>query len=146
MKTIAAKSNHLNLKWCVVDAEHQVLGRLATQIAMRLRGKHLPHFTPHAAMGDGVIVINAEKINATGKKMKNKFYYHHSGYQGGMTAVSLEKMLQTYPERVITHAVRGMLPKNKLGRELLTRLRVYKGTDHPHIAQQPQAVSLTSTN
>lgn len=129
-------------KWCVVDADGQILGRLATSVAHRLRGKNKPTFTPNADMGDGVIVINAEKIHLTGAKRKQKVYYRHSGYIGGLKEITADKLLSKKPETVIRHAVKGMLPKNRLGRKLLKRLRVYPGPDHPHEAQQPESMPL----
>ena len=126
--------------WWLADADGAVLGRLATQIAGKLRGKHKPIFSPHADAGDFVVVVNAAKIRVTGRKLTDKQYYSHSGYPGGLKQRSLEELLATYPERVIERAVRGMLPKNALGRHLARRLRVYAGPDHPHAAHQPQAL------
>ncbi len=126
----------------MVDAEGKVLGRLASQIAKVLRGKHVPTFTPHVDMGFGVIVVNAEKIRVTGKKLDDKMYYRHSGYIGGLKVRSLRQMLERNPERVITHAVWGMLPKNRLGRKLFRRLKVYAGPDHPHKAQKPEPLEI----
>jgi len=126
----------------LVDAEGKVLGRLASQIAKVLRGKHVPTFTPHVDMGFGVIVVNAEKIRVTGKKLDDKMYYRHSGYIGGLKVRSLRQMLERNPERVITHAVWGMLPKNRLGRKLFRRLKVYAGPDHPHKAQKPEPLEI----
>lgn len=135
-KTIDNKGN-----WWVVDAEGQVLGRLATTIAARLRGKHNPAFTPHADTGDSVVVLNADKIILTGKKSTQKVYYRHSGYIGGLTEITAEKLLEKRPEDLIRFAVKGMLPKNKLGRKLFKKLKVYTGDTHPHQAQQPEAVA-----
>ncbi len=127
--------------WWVVDAEDQVLGRLATRVAVKLRGKDKPVYSPHADTGDYVIVVNAEKIQVTGRKLTDKLYYRHSGYPGGLRVTPLKDMLAKHPERVIEFAVRGMLPKNALGRKLFRKLRVYAGPDHPHTAQQPQPLS-----
>jgi large subunit ribosomal protein L13 len=137
MKTMSAKFEADERKWVVVDAANQVLGRLATQVAVRLRGKHLPTFTPHVDSGDFVVVINAEKIQLTGNKWEQKTYYRYSGHVGGLKSTSARKMNQQRPEDMITLAVRGMLPKNRLGRSLLKKLKVYRGADHPHEAQQP---------
>lgn len=142
MKTYVAKPEDFNRDWYVVDASDQVLGRLATQIAMRLRGKHKPIYTPHVDTGDFVIVINADKVKLTGRKVDQKMYWRHSGYPGGIRGVSARRMLETKPEELIRQAVRGMLPKNRLGRKLLKKLKVYTGTEHPHQAQQPIAWSL----
>jgi large subunit ribosomal protein L13 len=142
MKTYVAKPEDFNRDWYLVDASDQVLGRLATQIAMRLRGKHKPIFTPHVDTGDFVIVINAEKVKLTGRKTDQKMYWRHSGYPGGIKGVSARRMLENKPEELIRQAVRGMLPKNRLGRKLLKKLKVYTGTEHPHQAQQPIAWSL----
>jgi large subunit ribosomal protein L13 len=142
MKSYVAKPEDFNRDWYVVDASDQVLGRLATQIAMRLRGKHKPIFTPHVDTGDFIIVINADKIQLTGRKTDQKMYWRHSGYPGGIRGVSAKRMLETKPEELIRHAVRGMLPKNRLGRKLLKKLKVYSGAEHPHQAQQPIAWSL----
>ncbi len=142
MKTYVAKPEDFNRDWYLVDASDQVLGRLATQIAMRLRGKHKPIFTPHVDTGDFIIVINAEKIQLTGRKTDQKVYWRHSGYPGGIRGVSAKRMLETKPEELIRSAVRGMLPKNRLGRKLLKKLKVYSGAEHKHQAQQPIAWSL----
>jgi large subunit ribosomal protein L13 len=127
--------------WIVVDASDRVLGRLATEVAQLLRGKHKPGFTANLDCGDGVIVINAARVRTTGHKLSQKYYYRHSGYPGGLKRTRLDKMLDSRPERVIESAVRGMLPKNALGRACFRRLRVYGGAEHPHSAQQPKAVS-----
>lgn len=142
MKTVSAKFEADRRKWIVVDAEDQVLGRLASQIAMRLRGKHLPQFTPHVDVGDFVVVINAEKVKLTGRKWDQKVYYRHSGYIGGLKAVTARKLNQENPEKIIRLAVWGMLPKNRLGRKLIKKLKVYQGSDHPHEAQQPAKLAL----
>lgn len=137
MKTYSAKASELAPRWYVIDAEGQILGRLATQIAQILRGKHKPTFTPHLNCGDFVIVVNAAKIEVTGKRLDQKMYYRHSQYPGGLKSESLRQMLDRHPERVIQHAVKGMLPHNRLGDDMLDRLKVYGGPDHPHQAQKP---------
>jgi len=139
--TQSAKKGEHKEHWWVIDAEGQVLGRLATTIAARLRGKHNPSFTPHVDTGDAVVVINADKIVLTGKKLQNKVYYRHSGYIGGLKEITAEKLLEKRPEELIRHAVKGMLPKNKLGRKLFKKLKVYTGNSHPHEAQQPEALA-----
>jgi len=141
METTSIRINEINRDWFIVDAENQTLGRISSEIAQILRGKNKPFFTPHMNMGDFVIVINAEKVKVTGKKEKNKTYFRHSGFPGGITQVNLKKVRQDYPERIIINAVKGMLPHNRLGRELLTHLKVYQGKLHPHAAQQPQAIT-----
>jgi large subunit ribosomal protein L13 len=141
MKTSSAKFEANQRKWIIVDAENQVLGRLATQIAVRLRGKHLPNFTPHVDLGDFVVVVNADKVRLTGNKWDQKVYYRHSGYMGGVKETSARKLNQDNPERMIRLAVWGMLPKNRLGRKLIKKLKVYRGTEHPHEAQQPMTVN-----
>jgi large subunit ribosomal protein L13 len=142
VKTSSAKPHEIERKWFVIDAQGQTLGRLATRVATVLRGKHKPIYTPHIDCGDYVIVINAEKINVTGQKLDQKMYYRHSGYPGGLKQVTLRRQLQTHPERVIEAAVRGMLPKNRLGRKMFRKLKVYDGPDHPHQAQQPEPLDL----
>ncbi|MCL1963590.1 MAG: 50S ribosomal protein L13 [Firmicutes bacterium] len=143
MKTFMAKAETIQRKWYVVDAEGMVLGRLASQVAHILRGKHKPVFTPHMDAGDHVIVINAEKIVLTGKKLDQKIYYRHSGYPGGLKATAYRRLLETKPEFVIKHAVVGMLPKGPLGRKMATKLRVYAGPAHEHQAQKPEALKLS---
>ncbi len=140
--TYSAKQSDNQGKWLVVDAENAVLGRLASEVAARLRGKHNPLFTPHVDCGDFVIVINADKVKLTGRKMQQKMYYRHSGYIGGLKEINAEKLLQKRPEDVIRYAVKGMLPKNRLGRKLYKKLKVYAGSEHPHQAQQPQVLEL----
>jgi large subunit ribosomal protein L13 len=140
MKTISAKKEEITPSWYVVDAQGKTLGRLATQIATFLRGKHKPIFTPHVDCGDYVVVVNAEKIHVTGRKMTQKKYYRHSGYPGGLREITLRDQLKKFPERVIEHAVRGMLPKNRLGRKIYKKLKVYAGPDHPHEAQKPEVI------
>ena len=142
MKTQSAKFEPQKRKWIVVDAENQVLGRLATQIAVRIRGKHLPNFTPHVDLGEFVVVVNAGKVRLTGDKWSQKTYYRYSGYIGGVKATTARKLNQENPERMIRLAVWGMLPKNRLGRKLIKKLKVYTGPAHPHEAQQPQAFKL----
>jgi large subunit ribosomal protein L13 len=136
-KTFVTKLDDIDRQWFVVDAAGQSLGRLASKIATVLRGKHKPIFTPGLDTGDFVIVVNAEQVTVTGNKLTEKFYYRYSGYPGGMTAISLKDQLARHPDRVITHAVWGMLPHNKLGRALLKKLKVYAGPNHPHDAQHP---------
>jgi large subunit ribosomal protein L13 len=138
VKTYSARPQELEREWFVVDAQGQTLGRLATRIATVLRGKHKPIYTPHVDCGDYVIVVNADKINVTGQKPDQKIYYRHTGYPGGLRSVTLRQRMRTYPERVIESAVRGMLPKNRLGRKMFKKLKVYAGPDHPHQAQQPK--------
>jgi large subunit ribosomal protein L13 len=140
--TSSAKSSDNKGKWCVVDADGAILGRLATTIASRLRGKHNPFFTPHVDTGDSVIVINAEKIALTGKKLGQKYYYRHSGYIGGLKMITAKHLLEKRPEDLIRFAVKGMLPKNKLGRKIFGKLKVYSGSTHPHDAQQPEVIEL----
>ncbi len=141
-KTYSAKPEDIERTWYVVDAEGKTLGRLATEIAKILRGKHKPIYTPHVDTGDYVIVVNADKVRVTGKRLDQKMYYRHSGYIGGLKAVPLRRMLETHPERVIEHAVKGMLPKNRLGRKMYKKLKVYASPDHPHQAQKPQPLDL----
>jgi large subunit ribosomal protein L13 len=142
VKTYSAKPQDIRREWLVVDAQGQTLGRLATHIATLLRGKHKPIYTPHLDCGDFVIVVNAEKIQVTGKKTEQKMYYRHSMYPGGLKQIDLRGQIEHHPERVIESAVRGMLPKNRLGRKLFKKLKVYAGPSHPHQAQQPKALEL----
>ena len=142
MPTLMPKESEIERKWFVVDAEGKVLGRLATRIASILRGKHKPIYTPHLDVGDHVVVLNAEKVYLSGRKLQHKQYRWHTGYIGGLREVSAEKMLRTHPERVIEWAVQGMLPKNRLGRAMVKKLKVYRGAAHPHQAQQPQALEV----
>ena len=142
MKSYSAKPNEVQQDWLLVDAEGLTLGRLATQIALRLRGKHKPVFTPHVDTGDFIVVINAEKVKLTGKKIEDKKYYRHTGYPGGIRETNAAKMLATKPTDILTIAVKGMLPKNSLGRKMLSKLKVYAGSAHPHQAQQPQPLEL----
>ena len=129
-------------KWLIVDAEGKTLGRLATAVASRLRGKHNPAFTPHVDCGDFVIVINAEKIHLSGKKLADKKYYRHTGYPGGIRETNAARLMETRPEEIIVKAVTGMLPRNKLGRKLVAKLKVYPGTEHPHAAQKPESLAV----
>ena len=142
MKTFTLTPKDIDRKWYVVNAEGLILGRMASQIANRLRGKNKPEFCPHMDNGDFIIVVNCEKIKVTGKKMLEKEYYRHSGWVGGLKEASLEQMLQKHPRRVITHAVKGMLPRNRLGRAMLKKLKVYVGPEHPHQAQKPEPLQL----
>lgn len=142
MPTSMPRESEIQRKWFVVDAEGQVLGRLATRVATILRGKHKTTFSPHLDVGDHVVVINAEKVQLTGRKLKNKQYRWHTGYIGGLKEVSAETMLRTHPDRVIEWAVEGMLPKNRLGRAMAKKLKVYRGAEHPHEAQQPQPLEV----
>ncbi|GAB6932390.1 50S ribosomal protein L13 [Calditerricola satsumensis] len=142
MRTYMAKKGEVERKWYVVDAAGQTLGRLASQVAAILRGKHKPQYTPHVDTGDFVIVINAEKVVLTGKKLDKKVYYRHSGYPGGLKKTTAREMLQNKPEEMIERAVWGMLPKNRLGRKLIKKLKVYRGSEHPHQAQKPEVLEL----
>ena len=144
MKTYVANSNDRKRDWVIIDATGLTLGRLSTQIAEILRGKRKPEYTPHVDTGDFVVVINAEKVAVTGKKREDKLYYRHSGFPGGLKSRTLEEMLTRRPEEVIRIAVKGMLPKNRLARKQLTKLKVYAGTDHPHTAQQPKTLEITT--
>ncbi len=142
MKTFTATPATIKREWCVVDATDKTLGRLASALAHRLRGKHKPEFTPNMDTGDHMVVINAEKIKVTGKKLEDKIYYHHTGYIGNLKSINLGKLLDTHPERVLQKAVKGMLPKNPLGRAMFRKLHVYAGPEHPHEAQQPTQLEL----
>lgn len=142
MKTFSAKAHEVKRDWYVVDASNKVLGRLATEIARRLRGKHKAEYTPHVDTGDYIIVTNAEKVTVTGRKFKEKVYYHHTGFPGGIKSTTFDKMQLKNPTRIIELAVKGMLPKNPLGREMYRKLKVYVGTDHPHAAQQPKQLEI----
>ena len=137
MKTFSAKPAEVRRDWYVVDATGKTLGRLSTEIARRLRGKHKPEYTPHVDTGDYIVVVNAEKVRVTGNKLKDKIYHHHTGYIGNLKSVSLEKMLDETPERVLQFAVKGMLPRGPLGRQMMSKLRVFAGPTHNHTAQQP---------
>ncbi len=140
MKTFSAKPGQVRQDWLLVDATDQVLGRMASDIAHRLRGKHKPEYTPHVDTGDYVVVINADKVRVTGRKGSGKTYYRHSGYPGGIRSMSFDKLQEHDPGRVIRLAVRGMLPRNVLGRQMLRKLKIYAGNEHPHAAQQPQSL------
>ena len=142
MRTFTAKTTEIERDWYVVDAKDQTLGRLASKIAPILKGKHKSVYTPHLDCGDYVVVVNADKVRVTGRKLDQKFYYRHSGYPGGIKSISLRNQLDRYPERVLQAAVRGMLPKNKLGRRMIKKLKVYAGDSHPHDAQQPKPLEL----
>ena len=142
MKTYVAKEHEVEKKWYLVDAQDMVLGRLASQIAVRLRGKHKPIFTPHADTGDFVVVINAEKVSLTGNKWDNKMYYRHTGYLGGLKQISARKLIEKKPDQVLYMAVKRMLPKNSLGRRQLKKLKIYAGSEHPHVAQNPQLIKM----
>lgn len=142
MSTVFAKADEVRSDWYVVDAAGQTLGRLASKLAIRLRGKHKPEYTPHVDTGDSIVVINAEKIHVTGAKLDDKFYHHHTGYQGNLKSIHLGKLLQEHPERAIEFAVKGMLPKNILGRKMFKKLHVFAGDKHPHSAQQPKPLEL----
>ena len=138
MKTTIPKADPDNRKWYVLDAENQVLGRIASNVAFVLRGKHKPEYTPHLDMGDNIVVINADKMKFTGNKESQKIYTRYSGYPGGLKSLTLGKMLQSRPERILNHAVKGMLPKNRLGRKMIGKLKIYNGPEHPHSAQKPE--------
>jgi large subunit ribosomal protein L13 len=145
MKTFTHKGEYTDRQWYVVDANEQVLGRLATRIATILRGKHKPIFSPHIDTGDFIVVVNADKIRLTGNKSQNKVYYRHTEYPGGLKATSYDQMKQRHPERIIEKAVRGMLPKNSLGRQILKKLKIYVGSEHPHQAQNPEPLDLSTS-
>ena len=142
MKTKSLKSDEINKDWYIANAEGKTLGRLASQIAKVLRGKHKPSFTPHMDMGDFVVVVNAEKVTVSGKKESDKTYFKHSGYIGSTTFTKLDQMRRSHPERIVEKAVWGMLPKNRLGRAIIKHLKVYRGPDHPHEAQQPKELNI----
>lgn len=141
MKTYTAKAESVKHDWYLIDATDKTLGRLATNIANRLRGKHKPEYTPNVDTGDYVVVVNAEMVKVTGNKARDKKYYRHSGYPGGMKSISFEEMIRKSPERVIQLAVKGMMPKNRLSRSMLGKLKVYAGAEHPHTAQQPKQLN-----
>lgn len=143
MKTLAPKADQIQHDWFIVDATDMVLGRLATNVASILRGKHKPYFSPHLDTGDYVVVINAEKIKLTGTKELSKTYQRYSGYPDGLTVIPYKRMLETKPEEIIMHAVKGMLPKNTLGRQIIKKLKIYAGNEHPHGAQKPQPLSVS---
>lgn len=142
MKTFSAKAHEVKRDWHLVDADGKTLGRLATEVARRLRGKHKPEFTPHVDTGDYVVIINAEKVAVTGNKAQDKMYHHHTGYIGNLKSINFAKLQAQHPERIIENAVKGMMPKNSLGRAMYKKLKIYSGSEHPHAAQQPQPLEL----
>jgi len=142
MKTLSAKPHEVKRDWYVIDAQGKALGRLACEIARRLRGKHKAEYTPHVDTGDYIIVVNVDKVRVTGNKEQDKIYYHHTGYVGNMKSVSLGKLRKTFPDRILSIAVKGMLPKNALGRAMFKKLKIYAGPDHQHQAQQPKLLEL----
>lgn len=142
MKTFSAKPHEVKRDWFVIDASNKVLGRLATEVARRLRGKHKAEYTPHVDTGDYIVITNADKVIVTGRKYKEKIYYHHSGFPGGIKSISFDKLQKKDPTRIIERAVKGMLPKNPLGREMYRKMKVYAGSEHPHAAQQPQVLEI----
>lgn len=142
MKTYSAKPESVQREWFIVDAAEKTLGRLATEIALRLKGKHKPEYTPHVDTGDYIVVINADKVRVTGNKTTDKMYYRHTGYPGGLRSISFDKLIDHKPEMIIEQAVKGMLPKNPLGRDMYRKLKVYAGSEHPHAAQQPQTLEI----
>jgi len=142
MKTFSAKSHEVQRDWYIIDATDKVLGRLAAEIAHRLRGKHKPEYTPHVDTGDYIVVTNAEKVKVTGRKHQDKVYYSHSGHPGGIKSINFAKLQLENPTKIIERAVKGMLPKNPLGRDMYRKLKVYAGTEHPHVAQQPKTLDL----
>ena len=142
MKTFSAKAHEVKRDWYVVDASDKVLGRLASNIALRLRGKHKAEYTPHVDTGDYIVVTNVEKLVVTGRKFKDKIYYSHSGFPGGIKSISFDKLQEKHPARILELAVKGMLPKNPLGREMFRKLKIYTGSEHPHEAQQPKKLDI----
>lgn len=142
MKTYMATPSTIERKWYVVDAENKTLGRLATEVATVLRGKHKPQYTPHLDTGDYVIVINAEKVKVTGNKESDKMYYRHTGYTGNLKSFTYKEVMDKFPDRIVKYAVKGMIPHNKLGRQMLTKLHVYAGSEHPHEAQKPEVLEI----
>ena len=142
MKTFSAKKDEVQRKWYLVDAEGKILGRLASEIAVRLRGKHKPIYTPHVDTGDYIVVINADKVRMTGKKLKQKVYYRHSGYPGGLKSITAEKLQEKRPEELVRLVVKGMLPKNSLGRDMIKKMKIYAGEKHPHKAQNPEVLDI----
>ena len=142
MNTFSAKPAEVRRDWFVVDATGKTLGRLSTEIAHRLRGKHKPEYTPHVDTGDYIVVVNAEKIRVTGNKTTDKVYHHHTGYPGGIKSITFDKLIDKAPERVIEKAVKGMMPKNKLSRSMMSKLKIYAGNEHPHSAQQPMPLDI----
>ncbi|OGT06034.1 MAG: 50S ribosomal protein L13 [Gammaproteobacteria bacterium GWF2_41_13] len=144
MRTVVVKPEDIQRKWCIVDAEGKILGRMATEIARRLRGKHRPEYTPNMDLGDYIIVINASGVRVTANKAKQKMYHSYSGYPGGLKSISFEKLLEKDPTKIIEEAVKGMLPKGPLGRAMFKKLKVYAGAEHPHAAQQPEVLNIDS--
>ncbi len=142
MKTFSAKQETVKREWCVIDATDKVLGRLSTEIARRLRGKHKPEYTPHVDTGDYIVIVNADKVRVTGNKEQDKIYYHHTGFIGSLKSINLSKLRKEHPERIIEKSVKGMLPKNSLGRTMFKKLKVYAGATHEHAAQQPQPLEI----
>lgn len=142
MKTYSAKPQEIRRQWHLIDADGKTLGRISTEIARRLRGKHKPEYTPHMDTGDYIVVVNADKVHVTGNKLADKTYHRHTGYIGNLKSISLEKLLASKPERVIQYAVKGMMPRGPLGRQMLSKLKIYAGPEHPHAAQQPQPLDL----
>jgi large subunit ribosomal protein L13 len=142
MKTISMRAEDVQRSWYVIDANNQTLGRLATEVARRLRGKHKAEYTPHVDTGDYIVVVNADKVRVTGNKTTDKIYYRHSGYPGGIKSVNFQKLRDTHPDRIIEKAVKGMMPRNPLGRAMLRKLKVYAGPEHPHSAQQPELLEI----
>jgi large subunit ribosomal protein L13 len=142
MKTFSAKQETVKREWFVIDATDKVLGRLSTEIARRLRGKHKPEYTPHVDTGDYIVIVNADKVRVTGNKEQNKIYYHHTGFIGSLKSINLAKLRKEHPERIIEKSVKGMLPKNSLGRTMFKKLKVYAGATHEHAAQQPQPLEI----
>lgn len=142
MKTFSAKQETVKREWFVIDATDKVLGRLSTEIARRLRGKHKPEYTPHVDTGDYIVIVNADKVRVTGNKEQDKIYYHHTGFIGSLKSINLAKLRQEHPERIIEKSVKGMLPKNSLGRTMFKKLKVYAGATHEHAAQQPQPLEI----
>ncbi|MBV1876866.1 MAG: 50S ribosomal protein L13 [Pseudomonadales bacterium] len=142
MKTYSAKKETVKRNWYLVDATDKTLGRISTEIANRLRGKHKAEYTPHVDTGDYIVVVNAEKVKVSGNKTTDKMYYHHTGYPGGIKSISFDKLIDKAPERALESAIKGMMPKNKLSRAMLAKLKVYAGNEHPHSAQQPQPLEL----
>ena len=142
MKTVSVNKESVTREWYLVDATDKTLGRLSTEIANRLRGKHKPEFTPHVDTGDYIVVVNAEKVKVTGNKTTDKVYQHHTGYPGGIKTITFDKLIDKAPEQIIEKAVKGMMPKNKLSRSMLTKLKIYAGGEHPHAAQQPTPLDI----
>lgn len=145
-KTYSPNPDNIERKWWVIDAKDQTLGRLASRVAHLLKGKHKPEYAPHADVGDFVIIINCDRIHVTGRRLDQKIYYHHSQYPGGLKSISLRRQLEKHPERVIELAIKGMLPKNRLGRQMIKKLKLYAGSEHPHQAQKPEPLAYNTRN